>query len=91
MPAYAYAITIDYKRSYKNIDVRYDVEENHLTLDMLKPLVGGDRFTVQSGEWGDYIITVHTKVLEPDAEYNKRIAKAEAYMVEYNKRKNKTV
>lgn len=91
MGPYAYAITI--KRDTQTVceDITHELEDSSLSLDILRPLVGDNLFTVEDGDYGGYTITVHTKRLETDAEYATRIKREEKYMVEYRKRENKNI
>ncbi len=86
MPAYAYAIEI--KR--QNLPIRYDeiveIEKDALTLADLG-FVGEAPFSVREKECGGYTVSVSRTRYETDDERDARVAREEAYMAEYNRRK----
>ncbi|HUM42161.1 MAG TPA: hypothetical protein PKI14_04355 [Fervidobacterium sp.] len=90
MAGYAYAIQIDYKKQKITNTRAHRLSSNTTNIDKLKKLTGDNDFYFDTDEvFGEngMLLYVIEKRLETDAEQADRIAKEEAYMVEYNKRK----
>lgn len=96
MGAYAYPITINRKRKRINTQRRVPKPESLTKAWIVENCADDECFEVENGAYygsGDVetepCVTFFGSRLETNEEYQKRIAREEAYMVEYNRRKNK--
>lgn len=90
MPAYAYPIKINYNKEKIAEYHRVKLPDGGITVSLLKEIVGDNTFVISNEEehfWENQFICWTTYREETDEEQEVRIAKEEAYMVEYNKRK----
>lgn len=81
-----YPIRVDKKRQTIDFDETVFIDSNSLTLEALK-FVGEDAFSVHVDDYDGYKISVSRSRLESEEERDIRVAKEEAYMAEYRKRK----
>lgn len=98
MPAYAYAINIEYGKKEIKTDISVEVTENMLdangrwSIDKLKEVVGDNPFYFFTEEENfsttDYVVYTTTR-LETDEEQRVRIESEEAYMEKYREQKVK--
>ncbi|UYZ60067.1 hypothetical protein [Hymenobacter latericus] len=86
MPAFAYPIKINRSKEVIPATFTEYTDSTRLTLKELEPIVGANPFSVSEDTSG-YRIEVYATRLETDEEYNARISRQEAYMAEYNRRK----
>jgi hypothetical protein len=83
-----YAITINRKKEVVNIPFTKTIEDGPLTVKQLAKIAGEHPFDVEQDNYDRYVVKVHATRLETDLEQAARVAKEEAYMVEYKRRKN---
>lgn len=84
MPAYAYAMNVNYSREMVRDFHEVKIKYADLTIKKLEEVVGNDLipFSVsdEDEQFGDsYVVTWHVLRPETDAEMNSRIVKAEKY------------
>lgn len=87
MPPYAYPITINLDRQIVKYSVDHKIYEDPLTLKILTRIVGDNEFSIENVDYKEYDVTVFKTRYETDEEMNSRIAREQAYMNEYNRRK----
>lgn len=94
MGAYAYPITINRKRKRINTQRRVPKPESLTKAWIVENCADDECFEVESGTFsdGEYVeitpcVVFYGSRLETNEEYQKRIAREEAYMAEYNRRK----
>lgn len=89
MPAYAYPIEVKYEPQELSFTDTMEVEPP-LSMGVLFGFTGNNPFDTDYDEDTNlYTITVYKKRLESNEELHRRLAREEAYMAEYHKRKNK--
>lgn len=91
MPAYAYAIPINRNKEIIVENIFHTLDDEMMTLEDMKELVGDNKFSIQAGCEENVIeqsvvLCIRTEREETDAEYASRIRKQEAYMAEYKRR-----
>lgn len=90
MPAYAYAITINYGKQKIQTNHKALLPDGAMTVEQLKEIVGNNSFcfgTEDEHFWTNTYVYWTSYRDETDEEQAARIAKEEAYMTEYNRRK----
>lgn len=94
MGAYMYPIKVDKTRKVIKYVVSTDITDVKLTLDFLaKYIYKQEWFNITEYEENQFgttiMLNVHKQRKETDEEFNTRVNKELAYMVEYNKRQIK--
>ncbi len=89
VPAYAYKTRINYGREKIREAHQHELYSCSLSIALLEPIVGDNSFSITEGEnLHQPACTIHWTTIrdETDNEYANRIAKAEAYNAEVERR-----
>ena len=92
MGAYMYPIIIKREPQFVRYNRKVELETDILTKDLINKNVSDDEiFSIQeeyNSQFPTFYLSISSKRLETEKEFEERLNRQEEYMIEYNKRHN---